>query len=82
MLILVVVMVMTVTEFVARAVAAALDGMDEMVFTEEGKGAEDVRLVDGHNPSFQLSQRERLYRSRQGLDDKDTVGRRLDTVLL
>ena len=40
MLILVVVVVMTVAEFVARPITAALDGMHEMVLTEQRQGTE------------------------------------------
>ena len=42
MLIFVVVMVVTVTEFVACAVTAALNGMNEMVLTEQRQGTEHI----------------------------------------
>ena len=54
MLVVVVLLAVTVAEFVFRAVAAALDGMYQMVLTEQGESPEDVRLVDGPYPPFQL----------------------------
>ena len=54
MLVVVVLLAVTVAEFVFRAVAAALDGMHQMVLPEQGESPEDVRLVDGLYPPFQL----------------------------
>jgi hypothetical protein len=52
MLILVVIMIMTMAELVAGAVAAALDGMDEVMLTEQRQSPEHIRLVDGHDPAL------------------------------
>ena len=52
MLILVVVMVVAMAEFVASAVATALDGMDEVMLTEQRQSPEHIRLVDGHDSAL------------------------------
>ena len=54
MLVVVVLLAVTVAEFVFRAVAAALDGMHQMMFPEQGESTEDIRLIDGSNPPFQF----------------------------
>ena len=54
MLVVVVVVAVTVAEFIAYAVAAAFNGMYEMVLTEEREGSEGIRLVNGLDPALQL----------------------------
>ena len=54
MLVVVVLLAVTVAEFVFRAVAAALDDMYQMVLTEQGESPKDIRLVDSLYPPFQL----------------------------
>ena len=56
MLVLVMVVVVTMTEFVSCAVAATLDGVHEMVLTEQRQGTKHVRLVYRHDPALQLCQ--------------------------
>ena len=46
MLVVIVLMVVTVAQFIAHTLAAALYHMDEVVFLEEREGSENVRLVD------------------------------------
>ena len=82
MLVLIKVLVVAVAQLIACAVDTSLNGVDKMVFTEEGKGAEDVRLVDGHNPSFQLSQREGLGGRGQGSGNQNAVGGGFHAVCL
>ena len=53
-LVVIVVMTVTMTEFIAYAIAATFDGVYEMVLTEEREGSEDIRLVDGLDPALQL----------------------------
>ena len=54
MLVVVVVVAVTVAELIAYAVAAAFNGVYEMMLTEEREGSEDIRLVDGLDPALQL----------------------------
>ena len=63
-LVVVVLLTMTVTELIPRAVAAPLDGVHQVVLAEERQGTEDVRLVDGADPTFQLCQRQWQHRGR------------------
>jgi hypothetical protein len=53
-LVVVVVVAVTMAELIAYAVAAAFDGVYEMVLTEECEGSEDIRLVDGLDPALQF----------------------------
>ena len=53
-LVVIVFVAVTVAEFIAYAVAAAFNGMYEMVLTEEREGSEDIRLVNGLDPALQL----------------------------
>ena len=53
-LVIIMVVVVTVTEFVLRAITTTLDGMHQMMLAEEGEGAEHVRLVDRANPVLQF----------------------------
>ena len=81
--VLVIVMLLTVTvaEFIFSAVAAAIDGVYQMVFTEQGEGTEDVRLVDSGNATFQLCQRLRQHGTGQCSHHYDTVGSGLNAML-
>ena len=54
MQVVIVVVAMTMAELIAYAVAAAFDGMYEVMFTEEREGSEDVRLVNGLDPALQF----------------------------
>ena len=54
MLVVVVVVAVTVAELIAYAVAAAFNGVYEMMLTEEREGSEDIRLVDGLDPALQF----------------------------
>ena len=80
-LVIVVVMVVTVAEFVFRSVAAALDGMDQMVLAEKRQGAEYIRLVDGSYSVLQFCQRLRQHGGGQSLHHHNTVGSGFDMVL-
>ena len=80
--ILIMVVIVAVTELIAHALAAPFDDMHEVVLTEERQRTEDVRLVDGQNPCFQLCERHRSQAFRQLPHYDDTVGRRLDAMLL
>ena len=53
-MVVVVVVAVTMAEFIAYAVAAAFDGVYEVMFTEEREGSEDVRLVNGLDPALQF----------------------------
>ena len=81
MLVVVVILVVTVAEFVFRAVAAALNGVHKMMFPKQRKSPEDVRFVDGCYPPFQLCQRLRQHGTGQFPDNNDSVRCGLDTVL-
>ena len=80
--ILVVLVVVAMTEFIAHTLAAALDDMHEVVLSEECQGAEDVRLVDAQDFIFQFRQGDGMQCLHQFLQHDDTVSRRLDAVLL
>lgn len=80
-LVVVVLMVVAVAELVARAVAAALDDVHEMMFAEERQSAEHVRLVDRADPLLQLRHRLGEHRRGEGLHHHDAVGGGLDAVL-
>ena len=54
MLVVVVVVAVTVAELIAYAVAAAFNGVYEMMLTEKREGSEDIRLVDGLDPALQF----------------------------
>ena len=81
MLVVVVLLAVAMAQFVFRAVAGALDGMYEVVLTEEGEGPEDVRLVDGRYPMLQLCQRLRQHGGCQSPHHDDAVGGGFDTML-
>ena len=68
MLVIVMIVAVTMAELIFCTIAAALDGVYEVVLAEEDKCPEDVRLVDGHNPSLQLCH-------------DDAVGGGFDTML-
>ena len=55
-LVVVVLLAVTMAEFIFRAVAAALNRMHQMMFPEQGESTEDIRLIDGSNPPFQFCQ--------------------------
>ena len=79
--VLVVLLTMAVAEFVFRAVVAALDGVNQVLFSEEGQCPEHVRLVDGLYSALQFLQRLWLYGTGQCLDHHDAVGSGFDVVL-
>lgn len=81
-LVVVMIMVMTMAEFIFRTIVAAFDGMYEMVLTEEYKTSEDVRLVDGLNPALQFGERLGLHGGCESPGQHDAVGGGLDAVLL
>lgn len=80
-LVIIMVMVVTVAEFVLRAITTALDGMHQMMLAEEGEGAEYIRLVDGSDPMLQFCQRLGQHGGCQGLHHHNAVGRGFDVVL-
>ena len=80
--ILIVVVVMTVAQFVAHPIAASLNDMYEMVLTEDGERTEDVRLVDAQDPFLQFCQRDWVKSLYQFFQHHDTVGCDLYPVLL
>ena len=82
MLVVVVLMTMTVAELVLGAVAAALDGVYQMVLLEEHQGTEYVRLVDSQDLPLEFCQRLGLHGRGKGLGHHDTVGGGFDAVLL
>ena len=81
MLVVVMLMTMTVTELVFSAIAAAFDGMYQMVFAKECQGTEHIRFVDGSYPVLQFSQRLRQHRRCQSLHHNYTVGGGLNIML-
>lgn len=82
MQVFVVLMVMTVAEFIVCSLASALDDMHQMVLTKKRQGPEDVRLVDGQNPCLQFHQGDGVESLYQFLEYHDAVGRGFDAVLL
>jgi len=80
-LVVVMVMAVAVAEFVLRAVAAALNGMYQMMLAEQGEGTEHIRLVDGRYPALQFRQRLRQHGGGQFPHHHDAVCSGLDTVL-
>ena len=79
MLVVVVVVPMTMAEFVAQAIAV-LDDMYEVLFSEEREGTEDVRLVDGADGMFKFDERHRPQGRGESLDDDNAIGRWPDVV--
>ena len=73
MSVVVMMMVVAVTEFVAGA-CAVLNEVHEVLIAEKGERAEDVRLVDGANGSFKFDERHRPHGRRQSLSDNDAIG--------
>ena len=53
-LVIIMVMVVTVAEFVLRTITTALDGMHQMMLAEKREGTEHIRLVDRANPVLQF----------------------------
>ena len=82
MLVVIVLMVVTVAQFIAHPLAAALDDMHEMMLTEECQRPEDVRLVDTQDPVFQFPESDGMQGFHQFFQHHDAVSRRLDAVLL
>ena len=56
MLVVIMLLTMTVTQFISRPVAAAFDSMHQMMLTKKSEGTEHVRLIDRQNPTLQLRQ--------------------------
>ncbi len=52
----IVLMAMAVAQLIFHALAPPFNDMNQMMLAEEGQGAEDARLVDGYNPTFQFHQ--------------------------
>ena len=73
MLVVVVVVPMTVAEFVAQAIAV-LDDMHEVFLSEEREGTEDVRLVDGADGMFKFDERHGSHGRGESLDDDNAIG--------
>ena len=80
MSVVVMMMVVAVTEFVAGA-CAILNQMHEVLIAEKGERAEDVRLVDGANGSFKFDERHRSHGRGERLGDDDAVGGGPDAML-
>jgi hypothetical protein len=80
--ILVVVVIVAVADLIPGTIGASFDDMHEPMLFEETECTEDVRLVDGENLVFQLSQCHRTHSRSQFSDYDDAIGRRLNAVLL
>ena len=80
--ILIIIMVVAMTEFIANSLASALDDMYEMMLTEKCQGPEDIRFVDGQNPRFHLSEGHRMQTSCQLPHHDNTISCRLNAVFL
>ena len=80
--ILIMFVIMAMAEFIPYSLAATLYHMHKVVLTEECQRSEDIRLVDGQNPTFQLCEGYRSQAFSQLFYHDNTVGRRLDAVLL
>ena len=79
MLVVVVVVPMTMAEFVAQAIAV-LDDMYEVLFSEEREGTEDIRLIDGADGMFKFDERHGSHGRGESLDDDNAIGRWPDVV--
>ena len=69
------------TKFIQGSIAAVLNGVDEVFFTEEGECPEDAGLIEGDQPFLEFSKGERTGGIGQSLNDDDSVGCRSDVVL-
>jgi hypothetical protein len=79
--VVVVVIMVTMAELVAGAVAHAFDGVYQVVLAEECEGTENIGFVDRLYAMLQLGQRLRLDRRSQSLGHNNTVGRGLNAML-
>ncbi len=80
--ILIMIVVVTVAEFIPYTLAAPFDDMHQMMLTKECQRPKDIRLVDGQNPAFQFCERHRPQAFSQLSHHDDAVGRWLDAVFL
>ena len=80
--ILIVLVVMAVADLIPGTVRTPFDDMHQVMLLEQTERPEDVRLVDGENLVFQLSQCHRTHSRSQFSDYDDAIGRRLNAVLL
>jgi hypothetical protein len=81
MLIVIVLMIVTMTEFILCAIAATLNGMYQMVLLKKHQGTKHIRLVDCQDLTLQFCQRLWLHRGSQGLCYHNTIGGGFDIVL-
>ena len=72
--------VVAVTQLIACAARPVVDDMDKMMFAEKCKGTEDARLVDRHNTTLQLHERQGPPALVEGTHHDKAVGRRLYAV--
>ena len=80
--ILIMLVIVTMAEFIPYSLAAPLYYMHEVMLTEKRKRPEDVRLVDSQNPCLQLCERHRSQAFSQLPHHDDTVGSGLDAMFL
>ena len=62
-------------EAVASGAAAIIYFVQQVVFYQQGEGAEDGRLIDAHEHLFHLGKREGAFVGEYGSQDKQAVGR-------
>ena len=67
-------LVVALTQLVLHAAVATLNGMYQMMFPEEGQGAEDTGLVKRKNGVFQFFHGYGTFRIVERLGNDDTVG--------
>lgn len=63
-------------EAVASGAAAIIYFVQQVMFDQQGEGAEDGRLIDAHEHLFHLGKREGAFVGEYGSQDKQAVGRR------
>ena len=67
------------TEAVASCTTAVIDFVQQVMFDQQGEGAEDGRLIDAHEHLFHLGEREGAFVGEYGSQDKQAVGRGAQT---
>ena len=81
MYIFIVIVIVAVTDLISGTIGVSFDDMHKPMLLEETECTEDVRLVDGENLVFQLSQCHRTHSRSQFPDYDDTISCRLNAVL-
>ena len=68
-------------KFVFYITIAVLNGVDEVVFAENGQTSCYATLIDSDNGFFQFSHRRRVFLGSKRLNNNNTVARWLNAVL-